>query len=147
MLNVAPWILWAAFGMICGIAEIFVPGFVLGLVGVAALITSAAAFFKASFNVQLLVFGISNIILFAFVRKLIYDFITKKANDVKTNTDALIGKIAVVTKTIKDVEKGEVKLGGEYWKASSDKEIETGKKVKVLKIDGNTLIVSEIKED
>lgn len=112
--------------------------FALG--GFAALITSCFTDNKA---VQLAVFaGVSAVALaaiFPFVRKSL-----KKAH-VSTNADRYIGKMAVVTEEISNIEaRGQVKVDNQIWSARSDGEetLAAGTQVKVLRIEGVKLIVS-----
>jgi membrane-bound serine protease (ClpP class) len=60
-----------------------------------------------------------------------------------TGAEAMIGSEAEVVKDITD-EEGEVFLLGEYWKATSEKPIKKGAKVKVIKVEGLSLTVEEI---
>lgn len=112
--------------------------FALG--GFAALITSCFTDNKA---VQLAVFaGVSAVALaaiFPFVRKSL-----KKAH-VSTNADRYIGKMAVVTEEISNIEaRGQVKVDNQIWSARNDGEetLAAGTQVKVLRIEGVKLIVS-----
>jgi len=41
---------------------------------------------------------------------------------------------------------GKVFIKGEYWRATSEKQIKKGAKVKVIKVEGLSLIVEEIKK-
>lgn len=64
----------------------------------------------------------------------------------KTNIDAQIGKITVVTETIDNIsEKGAVKLGGLYWTARSGdgSVIEKEEKVRIKAVEGVKLIVEK----
>ena len=63
----------------------------------------------------------------------------------QSNIDALVGELAIVTKHISEGSRGEVKVGQETWPAISTTEItiEKGKTVRILKIEGNKLIVSQ----
>ncbi len=64
-----------------------------------------------------------------------------KKNDIKTNADSLIGKIAICTSAIKVEERGEVKIEGKIWTAISNEDIAPGDKVVVLAIKGVKLVV------
>jgi membrane protein implicated in regulation of membrane protease activity len=68
------------------------------------------------------------------------------ATPVPTNTDALIGKNAIVVDKIVNNEGiGTVRIGGEVWTARSQDEdgvVEAGAKVKVIEIRGVTAVVS-----
>ncbi len=65
----------------------------------------------------------------------------------RTNVDSLIGRTAVVTKAIRNLQgEGEVQLDGMTWTARTPEdsaELEEGKQVKVLKVSGVKLIVAE----
>lgn len=62
---------------------------------------------------------------------------------VKTNIYQLIGAEGVVTSTLEPYEYGEVKIGGEWWRArgSDDRCLVVGTRVIVLRVQGAHLIV------
>lgn len=68
-------------------------------------------------------------------------------NLTKTNIDALVGKTTVAKTDIDPVDGGVVKLIGELWfcRPVYDKVISEGAKVKVVGIEGVSLIVEEVK--
>jgi len=72
-----------------------------------------------------------------------------KADFTPTNVDDLIGRETVAQTDIKPVEGGIVKLVGERWfsRPSMDKPIEKGKLIKVLRVEGVSLIVEEVEEE
>ena len=61
---------------------------------------------------------------------------------IPTNTHALLGKRAVVVNEISPIQNGMVKIGGESWAASSEFTCSVGSVVKVLRIEGNRVIVT-----
>jgi len=61
-----------------------------------------------------------------------------------TGTEAMIGAEAEAATDIAD--EGKVFLEGEYWKAISKEPVKKGAKVKVVKVEGLSLIVEEIKK-
>ncbi len=68
-----------------------------------------------------------------------------KKEHIKTNADRYIGKTAVVTEDISNIDaKGQVKVDNQIWSARSDdgSAISSGKQVNVLRIEGVKLIVS-----
>jgi membrane protein implicated in regulation of membrane protease activity len=69
-----------------------------------------------------------------------------KTNQISTNADRLIGKVAVCTKAIPVGDRGEVKIDGKYWLAvtSGDQDIQVDERVEVLAIEGVKLIVDRI---
>lgn len=66
-----------------------------------------------------------------------------KRNEIKTNVDTIIGKVAFATKDIFPNQRGEVKIDYATWSAVSDQEIKVGEEVTILAIDGNKLIVKK----
>ena len=94
---------------------------------------------------QICIFIIASAVLLVFTRKIV-DKLKSKENT-KTNIDALIGQVAVVTDDISNIDaKGTVKLRGMEWSArSADGEpIEKDAHVRVKEIDGVKLIVDKI---
>jgi len=65
----------------------------------------------------------------------------------KTNIDALIGKTTVAKTDIDPIDGGVIKLVGELWfcRPIIDKRIKEGTRVKVVGVEGVSLIVEEVK--
>ena len=134
---------WIAVIVIAIVVEVFSAQllsiwFALG--GIAAL---AVSLFTDSVAIQVAVFiavsVISLAVIFPLVRK------SLKTEHVKTNADRYIGKEAVVTEDISNIDaKGQVKVDNQIWSARSDngEKIAAGTQVKVLRIEGVKLIVS-----
>lgn len=72
-----------------------------------------------------------------------------KADFTPTNVDALIGRVTVAQSDIKPVEGGLIKLLGEQWFArpEADDVIPKDAVVKVLRVEGVSLIVEEVEEE
>lgn len=64
-----------------------------------------------------------------------------KRNEIKTNVDTIVGKIAIVTNEIAPNDRGEVKIDGLLWTAISSEKLNVGEDVVILAIEGNKLIV------
>ena len=64
----------------------------------------------------------------------------------KTNVDALVEKVTVAKTDIDPVDGGVVKLMGELWfcRPEYDKVIKEGSKVRVVRVEGVSLIVEEV---
>ncbi|MBU1144498.1 MAG: NfeD family protein [Firmicutes bacterium] len=88
---------------------------------------------------QVVIFIIVSVLLLLGLRPLFREYIRK--NEIKTNSDKLIGKIAICTKAILDGERGEVKIDGKIWTAIANEDIQLTEKVEVLSIDGVKLVV------
>lgn len=105
----------------------------------AALIASICSL---NFFWQFIIFIVVSVILLILTRPIVRKI--KSKSDTKTNVDALIGQIGVVTETISNLsEQGAVRLSGITWSARSadNTVIEQGAVVRVLKIEGVKLIV------
>lgn len=109
----------------------------------AALVSS---FFTDSIVAQIIVFIIVSAIALAVTRPVVKKI--TKAKKQPTNADMYIGKQAVVTEDINNLEAtGLVKVGGSVWTARSESEgctIPAGEHVTVVKIEGVKLIVRPI---
>jgi len=93
---------------------------------------------------QVIAFILVSIILLVSVRPIVKNYL--KTNVISTNTDRLVGKVAVCTKDINVGERGEVKIDGKFWLAisSGDEDIIIDEKVEVLAIEGVKLVVDRI---
>ena len=93
---------------------------------------------------QVIVFIVVSLVLLISVRPIVKNYL--KTNIISTNSDRLIGKVAVCTKDINVGERGEVKIDGKFWLAvtSGDEDIIVDDKVEVLAIEGVKLIVDLI---
>lgn len=116
--------------------------FLLMLAG-GALVGAATALLGGPVGVQVLMALISSVALLAVLRpNLIRRLHT--GPDLKTGTDALIGKRATVLREMSHYEPGRVKIGGEEWTAApydEDDRIEAGEVVDVVQIKGATAYV------
>lgn len=135
---------WLAAALIFVIVEIFAPGFIFACFVVGSLAGAATAFFAPeSYLTQGGVFAVVSLLLIPMTRPLVAK-VTKEA-PIKSNMDGLIENIGVVKKVVSDLN-GLIKVDGQIWQARSDKEIEPGRKVKILSVDGTKLNVQEIVE-
>lgn len=117
--------------------------FALG--GLAALLTS---FLTDNIVIQIIVFCVVSVVSLAVIFPLAKKSLKKE--HVKTNADRYIGKIAIVTEDISNIDaKGQVKVDNQIWSARSDdgSEVSSGTKVKVLRIEGVKLIVSAAEQN
>ena len=101
-------------------------------------------FFKATEAIQITLFIIVSLSCIILSRPLAKKYL--RGNTIKTNYDRIISKHATVTKTITADQKGEVKVMGDYWSATSlnNEVIEEGQHVEVLAIEGNHVVVKKI---
>lgn len=109
-----------------------------------ALICALIAKLGGGILVQLIVFFVLSALFIIFARRIFAKFITPKFTP--TNADALIGGEGIVIETVNDLEaRGVVKVKGQVWSAKTKdgNEIEAGKRIEVLAIEGVKLVVKE----
>ncbi len=106
------------------------------------LIAFVMALFGAPLVAQIIVFLVVSVALLLLFRKTLWE--TTKQNAVPTNADRFLGKTAVVTATINNLQGvGSVKIGGMEWTARTkdDAAIEIGAHVIICTIEGVTMYV------
>lgn len=132
------------------VAAIIIEAITVDLVSIwfsiGAIIALIAYLLNFSTAVQLSLFIIISLICIVLARPLAKKYL--RTNIVQTNLDKVIGKHALVTQTITYDNKGEVKVMGQYWFATSynNEIVEEGCYAEILAIEGNHLIVKKIKE-
>lgn len=111
---------WLIAAIVLVIVEILTAGFGSICFAFGALGAALTSYLGASMTWQLVVFALISMLAFVFVRPFVIRFLEKKNKDVKTNADALIGRIAIVTEEISpEKHSGRVKVDGDEWKAVS----------------------------
>ena len=110
---------------------------------VGSLISMILAICKVDPAIQIVVFVIISFLALLISRPFVKKW--TKRNEIKTNVDSIIGRIAIVTEDIIDGNRGVVKLDSQEWSAISNDDIVKGTKVVILSIEGNKLIVKENK--
>ncbi len=135
------WI-WLVVAVIFLIIELATPTlifvcFVAGSVGAGLY----GYFFPESYYAQIGVFVVVSIVLLPMMRKLAKKITTK--DTLKSNVDALIGKIGLVTKTIDADLGGQIQIEGEVWIAGADEEIVENEKAEVISVSGTKLHIKK----
>jgi membrane protein implicated in regulation of membrane protease activity len=136
------WIIWLIIAVVLGSAEIFTLTAALGLLGVAALLTTGAALLGLPLAGQLLVFSVAAVAGLVAVRPLALAQMRRSPAE-RFGVDALIGRSAQVLHPVTG-QTGLVRIGGEDWTARALDEsavIPAGTTVDVLRIDGTTAVV------
>ena len=131
---------------------IFIEIITLGLTTIwfagGALIAFIVSLFYDNLLLEVILFLVVSVILLYFTRPLVMRYFNPKRT--KTNYEGVIGKVAMVTTAIDNVNAiGQVIVDGQEWsaKALEDVVIEKGAKVKIHGITGVKLIVSIYKEE
>ena len=134
---------WLIFGALLLAIEVLAPGTYMLWVGVAALITGAAAItFGLGLEAQLIVFVTAALLSVLVGRK----FMTGRSDEtdqpfLNERQDQLIGKTFTVTTAIKNG-RGKVKVGDTVWSVNGP-DSATGSQVRVTAVDGNRLTVEQ----
>jgi membrane protein implicated in regulation of membrane protease activity len=139
------WI-WVALVILFTVIEFLTMGLTTVWFAISALFMVFLSFLKIPLPIQILIFlGIAALLLI-FTRPLAVKKF--KMGKEKTNVDSLVGKHALVIKTVGEFEKGEVKVNGLIWAARSENntEIAEGTKCEILRIEGVQLIVRPMEE-
>ena len=140
------WWIWVSLVVVFAIIEICTFGLTTVWFAIAALVMVFLSYLNIALSTQVLIFlGISALLLI-FTRPIaVRKF---KMGKVKTNVDSLVGKRALVVKTIREFEMGEVKIGGNHWSARGETSVEIaeGAKCEIVRVEGVQLIVRVVEE-
>ena len=133
---------WLVAMVLFGVLEAVTVGLTSIWFAVGALAALIAASLGAFALVQVVVFLVVSFVTLLLVRPLAQRFVNDRK--VATNADRVIGREAVVTEDIDNIQgKGRVSISGADWtaRAQEDRPIPAGSKVRVLRIEGVKVIV------
>jgi len=137
-------VVWVVAAVLLAIGEVLTPGaFFLGPVAVAAGVAAIVALIAGGV-VSTIVFIVAALLSLAVLRPIARRHV-RMPQLMRTGTDALVGRRAVVTKRV-DASGGRVRIGGEEWTARAyleDGVYAEGATVDVVRIDGATALVAE----
>ena len=136
-------IVWVLIMVVFLVVEAATAGLTCIWFAIGALAALIAALFGAPIWLQLVWFFVVSVVTLYFTRPLVLKYVNSRSQP--TNADMVIGKEALVTEAIDNVESaGAVAVGGKVWTARSEngEPIEVGSIVTVLRIEGVKLIVS-----
>jgi membrane protein implicated in regulation of membrane protease activity len=137
-------VVWVVVAVALAIGELLTPGlFFLGPLALGAAVAAIAAGLGAGFvgsTIVFIVVGLGSLLL---LRPIARRHVRLPVLS-RTGVDALVGRKALVTRTV-DTHGGRVRIGGEEWSARAylDGEVlEEGSTVDVVKIEGATALVA-----
>ena len=136
-------IVWVVIMVVFLVVEAATAGLTCIWFAIGALAALIAALFGAPIWLQLVWFFVVSVVTLYFTRPLVLKYVNSRSQP--TNADMVIGKEALVTEAIDNVESaGAVAVEGKVWTARSEngEPIEVGSIVTVLRIEGVKLIVS-----
>lgn len=144
MNNIAA-IVWLALMVVFLVTEAATVQLICIWFAAGSLVAMLVSLLGAELWLQILVFFTVSIVLFA----LLWPAARKRFNPkrVATNTDALIGRICLVTEDIDPVNGGRVKVGDVTWSALCETQVKAGAQVKILKIQGAKVMVAQVKKE
>jgi len=145
---VSNWQIWVVASALLLVAEMFAPGFWLASVAVGCLAAGLAGLLPIGLLGQVLVFAGTTVgSLFGLRPVLVRRFLHSRGMEVRTNTEALVGKSGVVVQRFDPVTRlGRVKVEGEDWRGAlieGGAALEPGTRVMVVQVDGSTLLVEK----
>ena len=138
-------LIWVLILVISIIVEAITVDLVSIWFGVGAIVALIGEALGMSQVLQIVIFTVVSIICIVASRPLAKKYL--RGNIVKTNLDRVIGKHCLVTETITADDKGEVKVMGTLWMASSlnNETIQAGEYAEVVSIEGAHVIVKKLK--
>ena len=139
------WQMWLIISGVFFIIEIITVGFLVFWLGVGALLAMLVSLITDNIIIQTTVFVLSSGALIFLTKPLAKKF--TKSDTVKTNAFSLIGKTAIVTKSIDSkLGVGQIKVNGEIWSAKTTETdiISEGSEVEIVEIDGVKVVVKPI---
>lgn len=136
-------LVWLVVGIGLLLAELFTLAVVLGMLGVAALVTAAVAFVGVGAVGQAVAFAATSTALLVFARAPVQRMLNKGDDGRSTDARMLTGSLATVVERVSD-ESGQVRLNGELWRArpyAGTGPVDVGRPVSVAAVEGATLLV------
>ena len=137
-----PVVWWAITAVVFFILELTTASFFYLWIGAGSVVTAVLSLFVDTAWVQYSAFAFSSILLVSISRRWASRFSgsTQRA----ANVDSLVGETGTVTKVEKhETSQGYVKVGGEFWKATTENQqpLKLHEKVTVLAVHSNVLVV------
>jgi len=136
------YVTWAVLGILLLIGEIFTMDFSLSCVGLGLLVAALMAYLGFGIHVQLIALCVVWLILFFTLRPFILKHLARK-QEYKSNMEALVGTKHDFYALSEDKKHAKIKIDGDVWEAESATPLVEKKQVKVVKVEGATLIVKQ----
>lgn len=145
-LHIALILMWIAIAIIAVIVEMMTTDLSSIWAALGGLIAMVVAIFVDKWWIQVVVFIIITLLGLVLVKPYIKRYVGR--NEIRTNSEALVGKTGVVTEAILDGNVGAVRVDGKEWSAIARNEEDINKdiKVEILAIEGVKLIVKKIEK-
>jgi membrane protein implicated in regulation of membrane protease activity len=143
-----PELVWFVCGVVLVLLEFAVPGVILVFFGLGALVAAITTYLglTESGASQLLVFGISSLVLLFGLRRYIrsrFSGFVSERQEPDRNLDEFTGKNVLVLEDISPGKPGKVEFKGAPWRAESEEAFGQGENGMIEKMDGLTLIIKK----
>ncbi|CCI51606.1 MAG: NfeD family protein [Tetrasphaera jenkinsii] len=142
-----PWLGWLGLAIALAAVEAATVDFVFVMLAAGALAGALVAAFGAPFAAQVITAAVVGVLFVLFVRPLARSRFLDTVTDHGIGSSALVGRGAQVVETVTARDGGRVKLAGDIWSArTADGSLpcEPGQEVRVVSIEGATVIVSPV---
>jgi len=135
---------WIILGLVLLIGEVFTLDFSLACFGLACLAAAVMSALGLGLYWQLGTVIVVIVALMLTLRPFALKYLIRNSTDLKSNMDALIGRETTVFSVDgDDNKKARAKTDADEWTVHANAPLKNGDKVKILKIDGNILIVKK----
>ena len=140
------WHIWVIAALVLLIAEMSSGDFWLTCIAIGCLAAGIVALLPIGLPLQVITFAAATLLSFGAVRPALRRHFRIGHDVIKTNVDALPGKVGVVTERIEGGSRpGRALVEGEDWRAASldDSTLEPGTRIMVVQVEGNILLVEK----
>jgi membrane protein implicated in regulation of membrane protease activity len=140
------WQVWFVAALLLFVAEMIAPGFWLLSVAVGSLAAGIVSLILPGVLAPTLTFAAGTLLSLVGVRPFLLRRLHPGGRDIKTNVDALAGRVGIVSERIDpSTGKGRVVVEGEDWRAAAlmDTPLEAGTRVMIVRVEGATLYVDK----
>ncbi|MBB6480107.1 NfeD family protein [Spirochaeta isovalerica] len=145
--SISPTTVWLIVGIALALAEMALPGLIIGFFSLGAIITTLTTWagLTNSFAVQMIVFLATSIVFLTFFHSIWKKRIKPGTKGDTTDFNLQLGKIVPVTEFIDPGEGvGKVRYQGALWNARSETKIAPGESARIKGCDNLTLIVEPV---
>lgn len=142
------WHIWIILAILLFIIEIFTATFLTACLAIGCLLAGIFSYLNFEINTQLLVFSIGTLLAFFGIRPFMLKYVHSSDENVKTNADAIKGKIGFVAEIIDNSKgTGRVTINGDNWRAETleGEILKVGERVCVVDLRSTILIVKSMK--
>lgn len=140
------WQVWLVAALLLFVAEMVAPGFWLLSVAVGCLTAGVVSLVIPGTLIPALSFAAGTLLSLVGIRPFLLRHLQRAGTEIRTNVDALAGRVGVVSERIDPATgKGRVLVEGEDWRAASlmDAALEPGTRVMVVRVEGTMLYVDK----